>query len=79
MLANIKPAVDAVQDVEGERNSSNAKFVEAVAIENVKLTVKKIKEISPILKKMADDNEIVIIGCMYDLETGEVKFYEDGK
>ena len=79
MLANIKPAVDAVQDVEGERNSSNGKFVEAVAINNVKMTVKKIKEISPILKGMADNNEIVIIGCMYDLETGEVKFYEEGK
>lgn len=79
MLANIKPAVEAVQGVEGERNSSNGKFVEAVAKENVLMTIKKIKEISPILKGMADKNEIVIVGCMYNLETGEVKFYEDGK
>jgi carbonic anhydrase len=77
MLANIKPAVDAVQDVEGKRSSENSEFVEAVAKANVLMTMKKIKEISPVLKEMADKNEIAIIGCMYDLETGKATFYDD--
>ncbi len=79
MLANIKPAVDAVQDVEGERDSSNDKFVEAVAKANVLLTMEKIKRTSPILKEMVDKKEVAIIGCMYDLETGKAEFYTDRK
>jgi carbonic anhydrase len=77
MLANIKPAVEAVQDVEGKRDSANGKFVEAVAKANVLMTIKKIKEISPVLKEMVDKKEIAIVGCMYDLETGKASFYED--
>jgi carbonic anhydrase len=76
MLANIKPAIQAVQDIEGERNSKNPKYVAAVAKQNVLLTKEKITEISPILKEMAEDEDLLIVGCMYDIETGRVEFYQ---
>jgi carbonic anhydrase len=76
MLANIKPAVEAVQAIEEERNSKNPKFVAAVAKQNVLLTKEKIVEISPILREMVDNGDILIVGCMYDIETGKVEFYE---
>ncbi len=31
---------------------------------------------SPILESMVNNGEIAIVGGMYDIETGEVNFYE---
>ena len=76
LLAKIKPAVDAVQDVEGERTTKNSAFVNAVAKKNVILTIENIRETSPVLKKMEDNNEIDIVGAMYDVESGKVEFFD---
>lgn len=76
LLAKIKPAIDAVQDVEGERTSKNSAFVSAVAKMNVVLTMENIRETSTVLKKMKDSNEIDIVGAMYDVETGKVGFFD---
>ena len=76
LLAKIKPAIDAVQDVEGERTTKNSAFVNAVAKKNVILTIETIRETSPVLKKMEDNNEIDIVGAMYDVESGKVEFFE---
>ena len=48
MLKNIEPAVDAAS-ADGERNSLNPAFVEAVVQKNVELTIDRIREKSPIL------------------------------
>jgi carbonic anhydrase len=74
LLDKIQPAVQAVHDVPGERNSKNAQFVEAVAEANVRLTVERIRELSPILRDMERAGKIQIVGCIYDLETGRVRF-----
>jgi carbonic anhydrase len=74
MLAKIKPAVNAVTHIEGERNSSNKAFVQAVADKNVLIAIENIKKNSHVLKEMLDNNEIAIVGGMYDIETGEVAF-----
>ncbi|MEK6224343.1 MAG: carbonic anhydrase family protein [Thermodesulfobacteriales bacterium] len=76
LLAKIKPAIDAVQDVEGERTTKNSAFVNAVAKKNVLLTMENIRETSPVLKKMEDNNEIDIVGAMYDIESGKVEFFD---
>lgn len=75
MLAKITPAVDAIKTGEGEeRNSSNLPFVNAVAEENVKQTIQNIHLQSPVLKEMFDNNEIDIVGAMYDVKNGTVSF-----
>ena len=74
LLDKIQPAVQAVHDVPGERNSKNTQFVEAVAEANVRLTVERIRELSPILRDMERAGKIQIVGCIYDLETGRVRF-----
>ena len=76
LLAKIKPAIDAVQNIEGERTTKNRAFVNAVAKKNVMLTMKNIRDSSPVLKKMEDNNEIDIIGAMYDVESGKVEFFD---
>lgn len=74
LLDKIRPAVEAVHDVHGERNSKNRDFVEAVAEVNVRLTVERIRELSPILREMENAGQIKLAGCIYDLETGRVRF-----
>jgi len=74
LLDKIQPAVVAVHDVPGERNSKNKEFVEAVAVANVRLTVERIRELSPILRDMESEGKIQIVGCIYNLETGRVQF-----
>lgn len=73
-LENIMPAVHGVEEVIGERNSKNAKFVEDVSHLNVKLTVENILEQSPIMKEMVDNGELMVVGAMHDVSTGKVTF-----
>lgn len=77
LLAKIQPAIYEEKTVKENRNSSNSTFVENVAAINVKRTVNSIIQRSPIIKEMIDNKQIGIVGGMYNLETGEVEFYED--
>ena len=74
MLGNIKPAVDAITKEMGENTSANAEFVQKVAEKNVALTVENIMEKSQVLREMKENNEIAIVGAMYDVSTGRVDF-----
>jgi carbonic anhydrase len=74
LLQKIEPAVASVVDVPGERNSKNTAFVEAVSEANVRLTVERIRELSPILRDLESAGKIQIAGCIYDVGTGRVRF-----
>lgn len=74
MLNKIKPAVNSVNGNYTDRTSNNTEFVQEVAVNNVNLTVKAITEQSAVLKEMVDNNEIQIVGAMYDVATGKVEF-----
>lgn len=73
LLSNILPAVKQSSDeVDGELNSSNKEFVAKTVENNVKMTIERIREKSPILKEMEDNGEISIVGGVYSLHTGKV-------
>ena len=74
LLNKIEPAVASVRDVPGERNSKNKDFVEAVSEANVRLTVERIRELSPILRDLESAGKIQIAGSLYDVNTGRVRF-----
>lgn len=75
LLDKLKPAVDGVPTSQGVvRNSTNAAFVDAVALKNVELTIANIKEKSPVLNEMFEKGEIDIVGAMYDVKTGKSVF-----
>lgn len=74
MLTKIRPAVEMLQHYEGDKTSANAEFVHMVCEQNVKNTIEKIRENSPILKEMEDAGEIKMIGGVYDMDTGKVDF-----
>ncbi len=75
-LANLSPAVDAVQGDYTPRNSKNAKFVQAVTEMNVQLTMQKLRARSVVLRELIDKNEIGLVGAMYDVSSGKVTFNE---
>lgn len=79
MLDKIKPAVAAVKNPTDLhlRNSGNLEFVDNVSEANVKLNIQRILRESPVLADMHENKEIMIAGAMYDIQTGEVHFYED--
>ncbi|WP_027076731.1 carbonic anhydrase family protein [Maribacter antarcticus] len=78
LINKLEPAVAAVKEPKDEqiRNSKNLEFVDRVSEENVHLTIENIRERSRILVDMEQNDEIKIIGAMYDLSTGTVSFYE---
>ena len=74
MLDNIIPAAKlASEQVEGVADSTNINFVAQTVENNVKLTMDRIREKSPILAEMEQNGEIKIVGGVYSLKTGQVK------
>ena len=76
MLTNIRPAVEANADYDGDRSSKNPDFVHAVTKSNVELTIDDIRERSPTLKTMEADGQIKIVGALYDMKTGSVEILD---
>ena len=76
LLAKIRPAVEYSKDFKGEKTTQNEAYVRFVAQNNVKLTLKNIREQSPILKEMEAKGEIKIVGAFYTLTKGELIFLD---
>jgi carbonic anhydrase len=76
-LAHIAPAVYAVRDdVPGPYTSSNPTFVQAVAELNVERTVEDIIERSAVMAELVESGDLLVVGAMHDVATGEVTFYD---
>jgi carbonic anhydrase len=76
LLHKIKPAIAIETETKSERNAGNKTFVENVTRNNVTIIVHQVKEQSPLLREMEQSGKIKIIGGLYDLDTGKVRFYE---
>jgi carbonic anhydrase len=77
LLARIKPAMAAVSADASARTSKNYEFVDQVAEANVRLVMHQIRDRSPVLREMLDRGEIGLVGGMYNLKTGEVRFFNN--
>lgn len=76
LLKKVEPAIQKCNHYHGEKTSKNYEFVDMVIRENVKVTVEAIRAQSPILKEMEDEGLIKIVGSYYDMDNGQVTFYE---
>lgn len=78
LLDRIEPAVDLVSKnwMDGMKNSKNAKFVDAVGEANVRLARDSVVRESPVIKALVDEGKVMIVGAVYDLETGIVRFLD---
>ena len=75
LLEKIKPALATVPTQVEPRTSKNLEFVDQVAEANVRLVMQEIRERSPILRDMLEQKQIALVGGMYDLSSGEVRFF----
>ena len=78
LLAKIRPAIDAeVATMKDVTSANSNNFIENVTHQNVRLTLKQIPEQSPILAKLIQEGKIILVGAIYNVETGAVNFFED--
>lgn len=68
LLNKVKPAIATVESEKGNVE------VEDVVIENVKQSIKEIKEKSSILADLEKEGKIKIVGAVYNVDNGEVVF-----
>jgi carbonic anhydrase len=69
LLSKIKPAIELYK-----AQHSGEMDVNEVVRYNVKNSIQRIKNESPILAEMIDNEEIIIVGAIYDVASGEVEF-----
>ncbi len=73
----IKPAVRLEKSILEQRDSSNAEFVTKVCELSVQVQMDEIIHSSEILQDMLANRQIAIVGGIYDLASGEVRFMDN--
>jgi len=76
LLLKIKPAIKQEVTTRADRTGRNNSFVTNVSILNVRLIISQIREQSFILNKMESEGKILIVGGLYDIDSGTVTFYD---
>lgn len=70
----ISRAVDQETSESDDRSSKNEDFAIRVTELNVLQTIKDIRAKSPVIDKLASGDDFEIVGAVYDVRNGEVKF-----
>ena len=60
----------------GEATSSNAELLNLAIEENVRQTISDILEQSQVISDMVDAGEVAVVGAIYDLSSGQVRWLE---
>lgn len=76
LLDKLRPAMDIALSEKAGLDTSDPEFMKDVGRLNVHHVMNEIPKHSPILAEMLDNNEIALIGGMYDVDTGKVTFYD---
>ncbi len=76
LLGKIEPSIVSETTTQIDRTGQNFSFVNKVSIINVKLMISQIMGKSIILNKMEKEGKIFIVGGLYDIESGEVRFFD---
>lgn len=74
LLAKIKAAISAETETKTDRNSTNQAFLTNITNLNIANTLLHIYRDSEIIRKMVDDEDIGLIGALYDVNTGKASF-----
>ncbi len=79
VLSDIIPAVKAENLTTENRSAANPDFLNNVIHLNVQYQIKEIIRTSKIIRDMINEEKIALVGGVYDVEKGEVIFYEEDK
>ena len=66
------PIARADEATDGEANSKNLAFLNLAIEENVRQTIADIMEQSPLISEMVANGELLVVGGVYDLASGQV-------
>lgn len=75
LLNKIQPAVNKVRPLVDDITTPES--IDKVVAENIHYSIFEIKERSSILREMEANGSILILGGMYDIETGKVLFLNE--
>jgi carbonic anhydrase len=74
LLLKIRQAVVAAG---APGSSKDSAYVDKVAEANVRISMKEIREKSPVIKELLDSGKAGLVGAMYDVKSGKVTFLAD--
>ncbi|MDF1757264.1 MAG: carbonic anhydrase family protein [Legionellaceae bacterium] len=74
LLSKIKPAIAAETYTTTDRTGKNHHFVHKVTQLNIANTMANIHQKSDILKNLINDEQIGMVGALYDVNSGEAQF-----
>ena len=74
LLSKIKPAINAEHTTHENRSSTNSAFVQNVTELNIANTLQQIYQESQVLQKLINQDQVGIIGAIYDVHSGDVIF-----
>jgi carbonic anhydrase len=74
LLAEIRPAVETVQEAHPDKDVCTGPAVDRIAEENVRRTIRDIREKSEIISKLEKQGKLMVVGAIYDISTGKVSF-----
>ena len=76
LLDKIKPAVENVKNREGLSNLTSEELTNTISKENVILTIENLRKESPILNNLEEEGKIKIVGGIYEVSTGKVRWLD---
>lgn len=78
LLNKITPAANTVKQTlnVATLDCNDTKIVDDIAKQNVLDMIKEIKDNSPIISSLVDQKQVMIVGAMHDLQTGQVTFFQ---
>ena len=75
LLEKIRPAIELEVETGEKRDGENLSFVANVSRLNVTNMLHQIREQSSILATLEKEEKIMIIGALYDIDSGAVSFF----
>ena len=73
LLRKIRPAVELTKKGGG---LSGAELIQQVAEKNVELVVREVRESSQVLDQMIAEGQVGIVGAMYSVQSGTIRFQD---
>ena len=75
IVSRIRPSVETL--IETELRHDHEALVKHAIRANIRASVNQLRHGSPTLEKLIQENELMIVGAEYSLDTGEVEFFEE--
>tara|TARA_B110000196_G_C20957554_1_gene572349 strand:+ start:243 stop:827 length:585 start_codon:yes stop_codon:yes gene_type:complete len=73
LIAKVLPALDAVPSSLGEPSLSNISYLRKAEEMQVNLSMQQLRTSSKKIDNLVNENSLMLVGAMYDVESGNVK------